>query len=194
MLMSTAPDLSRYGIAQPEEVVYNPDYETLFVEETRESLQGYERGTLTSNGAVAVDTGVFTGRSPKDKYIVRDDTTRNTFWWSDQGKNDNKPLSPEHWAVLKSLVTEQLDGQKLYVVDAFCGASPETRLAVRFIVEVAWQAHFVKNMFIRPSQSELEDFEPDFVVMNGSKVTNQNWQAMGMNSENFVAFNLTEKI
>lgn len=187
-------NLLAYGIKNAVEVLYNPSYELLFREETRDNLQGFEQGRLTQSGAVAVDTGVFTGRSPKDKYIVRDEVTRDTIWWSDQGKNDNQPLSQENWTHLKNLVTEQLSGQRLFVVDAFCGANEDTRLSVRFIVEVAWQAHFVKNMFIRPSDAELKSFEPDFIVLNGSKTINQKWQSMGMNSENFVAFNLSEKM
>lgn len=192
----TPKDLQQYGIKDTSEIIYNPSYEQLFNEETKPGLTGYERGTQTSLGAIAVDTGIFTGRSPKDKYIVRDDVTRDTVWWADQGKgkNDNKPLSQEVWADLKSLVTHQLSGKRLFVVDAFCGANADTRLKVRFITEVAWQAHFVKNMFIRPEQEELVDFTPDFIVMNGAKCTNPNWKAQGLNSENFVAFNLTERI
>lgn len=192
----TPKDLQQYGIKDTSEIIYNPSYELLFNEETKPGLTGYERGTLTSLGAIAVDTGIFTGRSPKDKYIVRDDVTRDSVWWADQGKgkNDNKPLSQEVWADLKSLVTNQLSGKRLFVVDAFCGANADTRLKVRFITEVAWQAHFVKNMFIRPEQEELENFTPDFIVMNGAKCTNPNWKAQGLNSENFVAFNLTERI
>ena len=187
-------DLSQYGITEATEIIYNPSYELLFEEETRADLTGYEKGVVTELGAVAVDTGIFTGRSPKDKYIVRDDTTRDTVWWSDQGKNDNKPIDQETWAHLKGLVTEQLSGKRLFVVDTFCGANTDTRLAVRFITEVAWQAHFVKNMFIRPSDEELENFTPDFIVMNGAKCTNPDWLQQGLNSENFVAFNLTERI
>ncbi|CRL65103.1 phosphoenolpyruvate carboxykinase (ATP) [Proteus penneri] len=192
----TPKDLQQYGIKDTSEIIYNPSYELLFNEETKPELTGYERGTQTSLGAIAVDTGIFTGRSPKDKYIVRDDVTRDTVWWADQGKgkNDNKPLSQEVWDDLKSLVTNQLSGKRLFVVDAFCGANADTRLKVRFITEVAWQAHFVKNMFIRPEQEELENFTPDFIVMNGAKCTNPNWKAQGLNSENFVAFNLTERI
>ncbi|MBI6216630.1 phosphoenolpyruvate carboxykinase (ATP) [Proteus sp. DFP240708] len=192
----TPKDLQQYGIKDTSEIIYNPSYELLFNEETKPGLTGYERGTQTSLGAIAVDTGIFTGRSPKDKYIVRDDVTRDTVWWADQGKgkNDNKPLSQEVWTDLKSLVTNQLSGKRLFVVDAFCGANADTRLKVRFITEVAWQAHFVKNMFIRPEQEELENFTPDFIVMNGAKCTNPNWKAQGLNSENFVAFNLTERI
>lgn len=192
----TAETLSQYGIHQNSEIVYNPDYETLFAEETAPGLEGYERGQVTELGAVNVDTGIFTGRSPKDKYIVRDDTTRDTLWWADQGKgkNDNKPLSEEIWTSLKALVSNQLSGKRLFIVDAFCGANADSRLKVRFITEVAWQAHFVKNMFIRPEVNELENFEPDFIVMNGAKCTNPDWQKQGLNSENFIAFNLTERI
>ncbi|PWW02349.1 phosphoenolpyruvate carboxykinase (ATP) [Mangrovibacter plantisponsor] len=196
MRVLTPQELKAYGIHDVVEVVYNPDYDTLYREELDPTLEGFERGVLTNLGAVAVDTGVFTGRSPKDKYIVRDDTTRDTLWWSDNGngKNDNHPLTPEVWQDLKSLVTDELSGKRLFVVDAFCGANPDSRLCVRFITEVAWQAHFVKNMFIRPKDEELVDFEPDFIVMNGAKCTNPNWQAQGLNSENFIAFNLTERM
>ncbi len=187
-------DLSPYGITDIEEIVYNPSYELLFAEETKAGLEGYEKGVVTELGAVAVDTGIFTGRSPKDKYIVRDDSSRDTVWWSDQGKNDNHPMTTEVWDHLKGLVIKQLSGKRLFVVDTFCGANEDTRLKVRFITEVAWQAHFVKNMFIRPSAEELKNYEPDFIVMNGAKTTNPNWQEQGLNSENFVAFNLTEKI
>lgn len=188
--------LATYGIKDTREIVYNPDYDLLFKEETAPGLQGFERGQVTKLGAVNVDTGIFTGRSPKDKYIVRDDTTRDTVWWADQGKgkNDNKPLSQEVWSELKALVTQQLSSKRLFIIDAFCGANADSRLKVRFITEVAWQAHFVKNMFIRPTDAELENFEPDFIVMNGAKCTNPNWQQQGLNSENFVAFNLTERI
>ena len=187
-------DLSSYGISNVAEIVYNPSYELLFAEETRSDLTGYDKGIVTELGAVSVDTGIFTGRSPKDKYIVRDDTTRDTVWWSDQGKNDNKPMTQETWDSLKGLVTEQLSGKRLFVVDTYCGADDATRLKVRFITEVAWQAHFVKNMFIRPSDAELKTYEPDFIVMNGAKAVNPNWQEQGLNSENFVAFNLTERV
>lgn len=189
-----APDLGQYGINDVEEIFYNPSYELLFEHETNPDLEGYEKGQLTESGAVAVDTGIFSGRSPKDKYIVRDDTSRDTVWWSDQGKNDNKPIDQDTWGRLKSLVTERLSEKRLYVMDTLCGANKNSQLKVRFVMEVAWQAHFVKNMFIRPSKEELDDFEPDFVVMNGAKCTNPQWQSMGLNSENFVAFNLTEKI
>lgn len=189
-------ELEQYGITDATQVIYNPSYDLLFDEETNPGLTGYEHGVVTTSGAVAVDTGIFTGRSPKDKYLVRDDITRDTVWWADQGKgkNDNKPLSQETWLSLKKLITTQLSGKRLFVVDAFCGANADTRLKVRFITEVAWQAHFVKNMFIRPDEDELHNFEPDFIVMNGAKCTNPDWQAQGLNSENFVAFNLTERI
>lgn len=187
-------DLSKYGIKNVTEIVRNPSYEVLFEEETKPELEGYERGIVTELGAVSVDTGIFTGRSPKDKFIVKDDTTKDTLWWADQGKNDNKSIGLEAWNDLKELVTGQLSGKRLFVIDGFCGANPDTRLCIRVITEVAWQAHFVKNMFIRPSEEELESFEPDFVVMNGAKCTNQKWEEHEMNSENFTVFNLTEKM
>jgi len=192
----TPQDLVAYGITDTVEVVHNPGYEALFREETQPGLSGFERGIVTQSGAVAVDTGIFTGRSPKDKYLVRDETTRDTLWWNDQGKgkNDNQPLSQDTWQSLKSLVTKQLSGKRLFVVDAWCGANPDSRLSVRFITEVAWQAHFVKNMFIRPDEESLKNFVPDFVVMNGAKCTNPDWQKQGLHSENFVAFNLTENM
>lgn len=190
------PELSSLGIQNTPCIIYNPDYDTLFNEELRPELQGFERGTLTSNGAVAVDTGIFTGRSPKDKYIVRDETTRDNLWWSDnaKGSHGNQPLSTDTWQALKKCVTNQLSGKRLFVIDAFCGANTNSRLSVRFVTEVAWQAHFVKNMFIRPDEEELAQFTPDFVVLNASKCTNPHWQSQGLNSENFVAFNLTERI
>lgn len=187
-------DLTQYGITDVNEIVYNPSYELLFTEETRTDLSGFDKGVVTESGAVNVNTGIFTGRSPKDKYIVRDDVTRDTVWWSDQGKNDNKPMTQETWDHLKGLVTTQLSGKRLFVVDTYCGANENTRLKVRFITEVAWQAHFVKNMFIRPTDEELKTYEPDFIVMNGAKTTNPLWKEQGLNSENFVAFNLTEKV
>ncbi|NGN99700.1 phosphoenolpyruvate carboxykinase (ATP) [Grimontia sp. S25] len=187
-------DLSKHGIHDVKEVVRNPTYEQLFVEETKPELEGFERGTVTELGAVAVDTGIFTGRSPKDKYIVRDNTTENTLWWSDQGTNDNKPIDQHVWDDLKALVTRQLSGKRVFVIDGYCGANPDTRLSIRVITEVAWQAHFVKNMFIRPTEEELENFEPDFVVMNGAKCVNEKWQEHGLNSENFTVFNLTERM
>lgn len=187
-------DLSQYGITDVKKIYYNPTFEELFDHEMNPDLQGFERGVLTKSGAVSVDTGIFTGRSPKDKYIVHDAVSENTVWWSTIGKNDNRPITPEIWAHLKGLVARQLSGKKLYVVDAFAGANKDTRLSVRFIMEVAWQAHFVKNMFVRPTDAELASFKPDFVLINGAKATNPNWKEQGLNSENFVAFNLTERM
>nr|WP_279716902.1 phosphoenolpyruvate carboxykinase (ATP) [Chelonobacter oris] len=195
VIMSVVKELAVLGINDVTEVVYNPSYEFLFEEETKADLQGYEKGTLTTTGAVAVDTGIFTGRSPKDKYIVLDDKTKDTVWWtSEKAKNDNKPMTQDTWASLKKRVADQLSGKRLFVIDAFCGTNPDTRLAVRIVTEVAWQAHFVKNMFIRPSEEELKGFKPDFTVLNGSKTTNPDWKEQGLNSENFVAFNLTEGV
>ena len=194
-LNKVVKELEALGIYDVKEVVYNPSYEQLFGEETNPGLEGFEKGTLTTTGAVAVDTGIFTGRSPKDKYIVLDEKTKDTVWWtSEAAKNDNKPMNQATWQSLKDLVTNQLSRKRLFVVDGFCGASEHDRIAVRIVTEVAWQAHFVKNMFIRPTEEQLKNFEPDFVVMNGSKVTNPNWKEQGLNSENFVAFNLTERI
>lgn len=181
------------GITGYDEVVYNPSYETLYKAEISEKNEGFEIGTETESGAIAVKTGIFTGRSPKDRYIVKDDVTKDTIYWDDKV---NFPTTPEIFESCKKRVVEQLStSKKIYVVDAFCGTNPDTRLKVRFIMEVAWQAHFVTNMFIRPSHYELDNFgEPDFVVMNGSKTTNPDWKEQGLNSENFVMFNLTDKI
>ncbi|PMK05095.1 phosphoenolpyruvate carboxykinase (ATP) [Vibrio sp. 10N.261.55.A7] len=188
-------DLTKHGITGATEVLRNPSYDQLFEEETRSSLEGYEKGVVTELGAVAVDTGIFTGRSPKDKYIVKDATTEEHMWWtSDAVKNDNKAIDQAVWNDLKQLVTNQLSGKRLFVIDGYCGANPDTRLSIRVITEVAWQAHFVKNMFIRPTEEELTSFEPDFVVMNGAKCTNQKWEEHGLNSENFTVFNLTERM
>jgi phosphoenolpyruvate carboxykinase (ATP) len=188
--------LEKYGILNAKEIIYNPSYEFLYNEELNPNLVGYERGQLTELGAVNVMTGEFTGRSPKDKYIVKDAITENTIWWnSDKAVNDNKPISQTTWNALKETTVNQLSGKRLFVIDAFCGANENTRLKVRFIMEVAWQAHFVKNMFIRPTDAELENFgEPDFIVMNGSKTSFKDFAAHGLNSEVYVAFNLTEKI
>ena len=189
-------DLSVYGVTGVPEILYNPDYNTLFAEETRPGLEKTERGFITKSGAISVDTGVFTGRSPKDKYVVLDDKTRDTIWWkSEKAKvSDNKPISPEIWKHCKKIASKQLSGKRLFVMDCFAGANEDSRLKVRFIMEVAWQAHFVKNMFIRPSSEELEGFNPDFVVLMASKATNPDWQKQGLNSENFVFFNLTENM
>ncbi|MGF1911685.1 phosphoenolpyruvate carboxykinase (ATP) [Vibrio kasasachensis] len=188
-------DLSKHGLHDVKEVIRNPSYEVLFEEETCADLEGYERGVVTELGAVAVDTGIFTGRSPKDKYIVRDATTEEHMWWtSDAVKNDNKSINQDVWNDLKQLVTSELSGKRLFVIDGYCGANPDSRLSIRVITEVAWQAHFVKNMFIRPTEEELTTFEPDFVVMNGAKCTNQKWEKHNLNSENFTVFNLTERM
>lgn len=192
--MIDAGDLSMYGIQDVKEILYNPSYNTLFAEETKPGLEGYEKGIITRSGTISVDTGIFTGRSPKDKYVVLDDKTRDTVWWrSEKAKvSDNKPISQEIWNHCKEISIKQLSGKRLFVVDCFCGANKNTRLSVRFILEVAWQAHFVKNMFIRPEPGELDKFKPDFVVLNASKAKNPDWQQQGLNSENFVFFNLTE--
>ena len=187
-------DLSKYGIVDVKEIVHNPSYEVLFEEETKEGLTGYDKGQVTELGAVNVMTGVYTGRSPKDKFIVMDETSKDTVWWtSDEYKNDNKPASQEAWAAVKEIAKKELSGKKLYVVDGFCGANKDTRMAVRFIMEVAWQAHFVTNMFIRPTEEELANFEPDFVVYNASKAKVENYKELGLNSETAVVFNVTSK-
>ena len=187
-------DLTKYGINGTVEIVHNPSYDVLFAEETKAGLEGYEKGQVTELGAVNVMTGIYTGRSPKDKFLVKDATSENTVWWtSEEYKNDNKPVTTETWNVLKDLAAKELSNKKLYVVDGYCGANPATRLCVRFIMEVAWQAHFVTNMFIRPSKEELESFEPDFVVYNASKAKVENYKELGLNSETAVVFNLTTK-
>ena len=164
-------DLTKYGITGTTEIVYNPSYETLFEEETKPELEGFEKGQVSELGAVNVMTGIYTGRSPKDKYIVMDENSKDTVWWtSDEYKNDNHPATQEAWAAVKDLAKKELSNKRLFVVDAFCGANKDTRMAIRFIVEVAWQAHFVTNMFIQPTAEELENFEPDFVVYNASKL------------------------
>ncbi len=188
-------DLSQYGISDVQEIYHNLSYEELYKHETDPSLEGFERGHLTSTGAVAVDTGIFTGRSPHDKYIIKESENEKNIWWKNPQRksSDNKPLSEEVWNELYQNSTKQLTGKKLYVQDGFVGANEDTRMKVRFIMEVAWQAHFVKNMFIRPTEEELKDFEPDFVVLNASKTANPNWEKHDMNSEVYAVFNLKEK-
>lgn len=187
-------DLTKYGINGATEVLHNPSYDVLYAEETKAGLEGFEVGQVTELGAVNVMTGVYTGRSPKDKFIVKDATSENTVWWTTEGyKNDNKPVTPEAWKTLKDLAAKELSNKKLYVVDGYCGANPATCLKVRFIMEVAWQAHFVTNMFIRPSAEELKTFEPDFIVYNASKAKVENYKELGLNSETAVVFNLTSK-
>ncbi|MBR4623526.1 MAG: phosphoenolpyruvate carboxykinase (ATP) [Clostridia bacterium] len=187
-------DLMQYGIKDVKEIVYNPSYEFLFEEEMKPGLEGYEKGVLTELDAVNVMTGIYTGRSPKDKYIVMDENSKDTVWWNTpEYPNDNHVLSYENWLKLKELAVKQLSGKRLFVVDAFCGANKDTRMAVRFIMEVAWQAHFVKNMFIRPTEEELKDFVPDFTVYTASKAKVDDYKEMGLNSETAVAFNITSR-
>ena len=187
-------DLSKYGITGATEIVYNPDFDTLYKEELRDDLTGYDKGQLTELGAVNVMTGVYTGRSPKDKFIVMDDKSKDTVWWTTpEYPNDNHPATKEAWEACKKLAVEELSNKRLFVVDAFCGANKDTRLAVRFIVEVAWQAHFIKNMFIQPSKEEEASFEPDFIVYNASKAKVENYKELGLNSETAVLFNVTSK-
>ena len=187
-------DLSKYGISGTTEIVHNPSYELLFEEETKPELEGFEKGQESELGAVNVMTGIYTGRSPKDKFIVVDENSKDTVWWtSDEYKNDNHPATQEAWKAVKDIAIKELSDKKLYVVDAFCGANKDTRMAIRFIVEVAWQAHFVTNMFIKPSEEELENFEPDFVVYNASKAKVENYKELGLNSETAVMFNITSK-
>ena len=187
-------NLEKYGIHGAKEIIHNPSYEELFEAEMDPTLEGYEKGQLTELGTVNVMTGIYTGRSPKDKFIVMDDNSKDTVWWtSDAFKNDNHPMSESTWAVVKDLATKELSDKKLYVIDAFCGANADTRMSVRFIMEVAWQAHFVKNMFIIPTAEELANFEPDFVVYNASKAKVENYKELGLNSETCVAFNITSR-
>ena len=187
-------DLTKYGIQGTPEIVYNPSYEDLYKDEINPELTGYEKGQVTELGAVNVMTGIYTGRSPKDKFIVYDEVSKDTVWWTTpEYKNDNKPVTPQAWAALKELAVEELSNKKLYVVDGYCGANKATCLKVRFIMEVAWQAHFVKNMFIRPSDEELATFEPDFIVYNASKAKVENYKELGLNSETAVVFNLTSR-
>jgi phosphoenolpyruvate carboxykinase (ATP) len=194
--MSKKIDLSKYGINNPVEIIHNPSFEDLYKAETDAKLEGFERCTMTTLGAMAVDTGIFTGRSPKDKYLVKEPENEKNVWWANPGRksSDNKPISPEVWSHLKNIAANQLSNKKLYVFDGFCGANKDTRLKIRFIMEVAWQCHFVTNMFIRPTADELNDFEPDFVVMNASKATNPQWKEQGLNSDVFVAFHLKDRM
>ncbi len=193
---SILTSLEKLGIKNAQEIIYNPSYDALYEYELDPNLEGFSKGVLTELGAVNVMTGKFTGRSPKDKYIVKDAITKDTIWWtSEKAENDNKPITQEVWSDLKETVLTQLSNKKIFVVDAFCGANEDTRLKVRFIVEVPWQAHFVKNMFIRPTEEELKTYgEPDFIVINGSLTSNKKWREHGLNSEVFTAFNLTERM
>ena len=187
-------DLTKYGITGTTEIVYNPSYEELFKDEMDPALEGFDKGTLTELGAVNVMTGIYTGRSPKDKFIVEDENSENTVWWtSDEYKNDNHKASKEAWDAVKEIAQKELSNKKLYVVDAFCGANKDTRMAIRFIMEVAWQAHFVKNMFIQPTKEEEAEFEPSFVIYNASKAKVENYKELGLNSETAVVFNITSR-
>ena len=187
-------DLTKYGITGTTEIVYNPSFEELFIEETKPELEGFEKGQVTELGAVNVMTGIYTGRSPKDKFIVMDENSKDTVWWtSDEFKNDNKPASQEAWDECKKLAQQQLSNKKLYVMDVFCGANPDTRMSIRFIMEVAWQAHFVKNMFINPTEEELANFEPDFISYNAAKAKVENYKELGLNSETAAIFNITSR-
>ena len=189
-----ALDLTKYGITGTTEIVYNPSYEDLYKEEMKPELTGFDKGVETELNAVNVMTGIYTGRSPKDKYIVMDENSKNTVWWtSDEYKNDNHPMDEKTWGIVKELAKKQLSGKRLFVVDAFCGANKDTRMAVRFIMEVAWQAHFVTNMFIKPTAEELANFEPNFVVYTASKAKVDNYAELGLNSETCVAFNVTSR-
>ena len=187
-------NLEKYGIVGATEIIHNPSFEFLYEEEMKPELEGFDKGVLTELGAVNVMTGVYTGRSPKDKYIVMDENSKDTVWWTTDGyKNDNHPMSEEVWAAVKDLAKKQLSGKRLFVMDAFCGANKDTRMAIRFVMEVAWQAHFIKNMFIQPSEEELANFEPDFVVYNASKAAVENYEELGLNSSTCVAFNITSR-
>lgn len=187
--------LKSYGITEVKALYYNLSYDELYEHELDPNNEGYAKGVLTDTGAVAVDTGIFTGRSPKDKYIVVEETSKDNIWWKNEKRksSDNKPLSEENWEYLYRISTERLNGRKLYVQDGYAGADEKTRLRVRIVTEIAWMAHFVKNMFIRPTEEELETFEPDFVMLNACRTTNPRWKEMGMNSEVYVVFNLKKK-
>ncbi len=185
-------DLSKYGITNKEEIIYNPSYELLFDMELKEDLDSYEKGELTNLGAVNIKTGIFTGRSPNDKYIVMDNQSKDTVWWtSEEYENDNHPMSEETWEIVKEIAIKELSNKKLFVVDSFCGTNKDSRMAIRFIMEVAWQAHFIKNMFVTPTEEELANFEPDFVVYNASKAKVENYKELGLNSDTCVAFNIS---
>ncbi|MBQ4242467.1 MAG: phosphoenolpyruvate carboxykinase (ATP), partial [Lachnospiraceae bacterium] len=187
-------DLTKYGITGATEIIHNPSFEFLYEEEMKSDLTGFDKGVLTELDTVNVMTGEFTGRSPKDKYIVMDENSKDTVWWTtDEYPNDNHVMTEETWAAVKEIAKKELSGKRLFVVDAFCGANKDTRMAVRFIMEVAWQAHFVKNMFIQPTDEELEKFEPNFVVYNASKAKVENYKELGLRSETCAAFNITSR-
>ena len=192
--MLTQLELALYGIKKVKEVIYNPSYEVLFNEETRPELDGYEKAQETELGALNVMTGIYTGRSPKDKYIVKDLNSKDTVWWdSEEYHNDNHPMSEKVWKKVRKIAIDELSGKKLYVVDGFCGTNEDTRMKVRFIMEVAWQAHFVTNMFIRPKNQKEFEQVPDFVVYCASKASVENYKELGLRSDTCVAFNVTSK-
>ena len=195
-ILAVQERLASVGLKGRAEILYNLTYDELFACETDPALEGYERGIVSKSGAVAVDTGKFTGRSPKDKYIIEDDLTRDTVWWQtgESGSSDNKRLSPQTWGRLKNIAADQLSGKKLYAMDGFCGVNPQTRLKIRLVTEVAWMAHFFKNMFIRPTDQELKNFKPDWTILNACKATNPDYARMNMRSDVFVAFNMTEQM
>ncbi len=187
-------DLKQYGITGTTEIVHNPSYEMLFAEETKPELTGYEKGQVSELGAVNVMTGIYTGRSPKDKYIVVDENPRTPWWWTSDAYKERQPSHDRRdLEAVKDIALKELGSKRLFVVDAFCGANKDTRMAIRFIVEVAWQAHFVTNMFIKPTEEELKNFKPDFVVYNASKAKVENYKELGLNSETCVAFNITSR-
>jgi len=190
----TNVDLTKYGIKGTKKIIHNPSYDALYEAEMNSALEGYEKGQLSELGAVNVMTGVYTGRSPKDKFIVMDENSKNTVWWTTpEYKNDNHPASQETWEAVKKIALEELSNKELYVVDAFCGANKDTRMAVRFIMEVAWQAHFVENMFIKPTAEEMANFKPDFIVYTASKAVVKNYKELGLNYETAVVFNVTSR-
>ncbi|MEI6823420.1 MAG: phosphoenolpyruvate carboxykinase (ATP), partial [Bacteroidota bacterium] len=188
-------DLKKYGITEPKEIFYNLSYDELYKHETHPSLEGFEKGFETNTGAVTVDTGIFTGRSPKDKYIVEEEESKDNVWWANplRKSSDNKPVTEEVWKYLYNISVDQLNGKRIYVQDGFAGTNPDTRLKIRVITEVAWMAHFVKNMFIRPTEEELKDFTPDFVMLNACRTSNSKWQEFNMNSEVYTVFNIKER-
>ncbi len=190
--------LAKYGIKGVKEILYNPTYEVLYNEETKPGLEGYDKGQVTELGAINVMTGIYTGRSPKDKYIVYDKTSKvgapgEVWWTTPEYPNDNHPMTEKVWKTVKKLALNQLSGKRLFVVDGFCGTHKDTRMKVRFIMEVAWQAHFVTNMFIRPKNQKEFDQEPDFVVYCASKAKVDNYEELGLRSDTCVAFNVTSR-
>ncbi len=189
-------NLNEVGISDWKEIFYNLSYDELYKAETDPSLEGFDLGVVTALGAVTIDTGKFTGRSPNDKYIVEDDITKDTVWWAsgEASGSDNKKLSQEAWVHLKDISAKQLSDKKLYVMDGFCGTNEDTRMSIRLVTEIAWMAHFFKNMFIRPSDEELKNFKPDWTILNACKTSCKDFEKYGMRSEVFGAFNVTERM